>query len=207
MKTTIHQAIAISLSLCLASCGDDDAPGSGQKPPKSLSGPAAEQAPLAKTTRTVTANEVAKKAALDRLETMKQITAVLKPLRDPATALAEEEELNTLFTEYNRLSEVAAAEGISGRLLAGLTAHLAPGDYVDTRAEFQQYMLLVRQLGQPQREMMERLMEIGAPGTVQSKVDLDEHFKTLSSDAENASPGKRPVRPKSESEAEPTPVD
>ena len=153
-----HQALGIITCILLTlftSCGDSqEGHGAKYQPPVD---PDAE--PIVKTTRTVRATEAAKNAALERVKVMQQITKVLKPLRDPETALAKEAELRALFDEYYRLTEVTRSEGIEGDLLAQWTAHLAPDEWRDTRAEFNQYMLLVKQLGEPQRKMMEQLME------------------------------------------------
>jgi hypothetical protein len=151
--------LALCFTFTLAACGDKDDNSStvGETPTAAGAEQAAPQ-----TKRTVKANETAKQAAVDRLAAMQQITAALKPLREPAAALASETELKVLFDEYHRLGKVAADQGIEGRLLDALTAHLAPEKWRDTRTEFQQYMLLVRGLGQPQKEMMERVMDEGA---------------------------------------------
>ena len=149
-------SIALCLALAFASCGgSDDSP---QKPPPLPPGAKDEIEPVTRTEKTVRANKAAQKAALDRIEAMKKITIVLKPLRDPEAALAKEAELEQLFGEYNRFGELAAEQGIEGRPLAALSAHLAPDEWRDVYAEFQQYVLLVKQLGDPQRAMMDRVM-------------------------------------------------
>ena len=114
-----------------------------------------------KTERTVRANETAKQAALDRLAVMQEITKALKPLREPEAALAKEPELKALFDQYFQHTATAADEGIEGRLLAALSAHLAPDDWGDARQEFHRYILLVKQLCPAQRDMMNRLMREG----------------------------------------------
>lgn len=187
MKTRQLLVLGISICYALVSCGGGETEEVTKKT-------APDQAPPKKVAPPVEASEPAKRAALARVATMKQITAVLKPLREPAAALTKEKELKKLFTEYNRLTELAASEGISGRQLARLTTQISPGDWADTRAEFQQYMLLVRQLGDPQRDMMNRLMNVGTPDSAQTIRGLDEHLKSISTGAGKASEATRPAR-------------
>lgn len=194
-----YLSLSTALCLALAACGGPD--DSKPVPPNPELPVAPEKPP--KTERTVTANEAAKKAALDRLEVMKKITVVLKPLREPDAALAKEAELKELFGEYNRLGQAAADEGIGGRLLAALTAHLAPDDWRDARTEFQQYMLLVRQLGDPQREMMDRVMAEGRAETEGASPveEVEKHLEQLDRSAD--SPATRPgAAPASDQPAE-----
>ncbi len=160
-KNFLAQSLAACLALALSSCGGSDSNDTGGS--KGQTSEQGKAAPPKKKIPKVEASDVAKKAARDRIETMKKITAILKPLRDPEAALAKEEELKTLFTEYFEHTQAAASEGIEGSQLARLTTQVAPGTWADTRSEFQQYMLLVRQLGQDQRDMMDRLMKTSTP--------------------------------------------
>lgn len=164
-------ALCLASCLALAACGGSDnvAPTSkehdalleevrARKPPES------NEAPKSRTVR-ITAET--KQVLLDRLEIIKKITLELKPLivpeRDPDGALGKEEALATLFIEYRRLGQLAADDGLTPTEMGGLTAELAADDWYNTRNEFSQFLLLVRQLGEPQLEMIDRVMGTGDP--------------------------------------------
>jgi hypothetical protein len=178
----------IALGIALSSCGGSDSDEKSPAPQSPALDPP-EAKPVGKTKRTVRANEATQEIARKRLEMMKQLTAVLKPLRDPAAALEKEAELTTLFGEYNRLGQAAAAEGIKGRVLDTLTAHLAPDEWGDVRAEFQQYLLLVKQLGEPQREMLDRAMAEGRPAPNAPSEELQHHLEQIKNAAPKTPPG------------------
>ena len=163
--------LCLAASLALAACGGSDnaAPTSkehdalleevrARKPPESNEPPKS---------RTVRITAETKRFLLDRVEIIKKITLELKPLivpeRDPDGALGKEETLGTLFAEYRRLGQLAADDGLTPGEMEGLTTELAGEEWYDTRNEFSQFLLLVRQLGEPQLEMIDRVMGTGDP--------------------------------------------
>ena len=187
--------LCFCLTLCLAFCscgGSDDQP-IPAKP--ALPDPGAAAKPVERSSVTVTATEELQQIALERIEVMKQITAVLKPLRDPAAALTKEDELERLFAQYNELGQQAADQGLKGRPLAALGDHLAPEEARDVRAEFFMYLGLVRQLGEEQREMLVRAMGEGSEAAPAPSDDLQQHLKMLNNSAPSSpapAGGRRP---------------
>jgi len=153
------QMFNLVLCAALTSCGDSSDQPSSAKQPAPI--PQEQREPIKRTSATVTATKETQEIALQRLELLKQITEVLKPLRDPAAALAKEEELQSLFSQYSELGQKAAEQGLKDRPLAALTDHLAPDESSDARAEFFMYLGIVRQLGSEQREMLDRVMGTG----------------------------------------------
>jgi len=189
--------LAFCLCLCLAGCGgsdrNDPAPAKGDGSQTETNSPRTPPAPdEPPKARTVEIGQDAKQALLDRVETMRKITAELKPLispkSDPEGALTKEAALQSLFDEYTRLGKLAEDEGLTRFEIAGLTAKLAPDAWRDTQKEFTQYQLLVRQLGPAQRQMMDRVM--GVKETQAS--ELLDHLNSLSTPPAT---GKRPAKP------------
>ena len=171
--------LCLCLTLCAAFCscgGSDDQP-IPAKP--ALPDPGAAEKPIERSSVTVNATKELQQIALERIEVMKQITAVLKPLRDPAAALAQEAELERLFAQYNQLGQKAADQGLKGRPLAALGAHLAPEEAGDVRAEFFMYLGLVRQLGTEPREMLARAMGEDSDAAPAASDDLQKHLEML----------------------------
>lgn len=176
--------LCVCLTFCLAFCscgGSDDQPIPAK--PALPPDPDAATKPIERSSVTVKATEELQQIALERIEVMKQITAVLKPLRDPVTALTKEDELERLFAQYNQLGQQAADQGLKGRPLAALGNHLAPEEARDARAEFFMYLGLVRQLGQEQREMLVRAMGEDSDAAPAVSDDLQQHLKMLNSPA------------------------
>lgn len=178
-------SLCLASCLALAACGGSDKdsppPKSGGSPTEQITPrtPPSDDAPAK--SRSLRVSEEAQQALRDRVETMKEITAVLKPLvtpkPDPEGALAAEESLQALFAEYDRLGKIAMDEGLTRFEIAGLTAKLAPDQWSDSYKEFTQYHQLVRQLGEPQREMMDRLMGTKDPASTGSA--LQNHLDKL----------------------------
>jgi hypothetical protein len=197
----ILPTFSIVLGVAFSSCGGSDK--EEKSPPKLPASELPEAKPVEKTKVTVRATEATQQIARERLELMKKLTAELKPLREAAAALEKEAELKALFGEYNRLGQAAAADGINGRVLDTVTAHLAPDEWRDVRAEFQQYLLLVKQLGQPQREMLERCMAEGKPAPAAPSAPQQEHLDQIKNAVPPSPPGGRKLQTPTPVEPEP----
>ena len=147
--------LGLVLCLALASCGESEEKSAPTAPP-----PGSQREPVKRTSSTVTATKEIQDIALQRLALMQKLTEVLKPIRDPAAAKAKEAELESLFGQYSELSKKAAELGMKDIPLAALTDHLAPDESKDARTEFFMYLGIVRQLGEEQAEMLDRIMGV-----------------------------------------------
>ncbi|MGI9240840.1 MAG: hypothetical protein ACR2RV_08565 [Verrucomicrobiales bacterium] len=155
--------LGLVLCLALASCGESD-----EKSAPTAPLPGAQREPVKRTTATVTATKEIQDIALQRLALMQKITEVLKPIRDQAAAEAKEAELERLFAQYSGLSQKAAELGMKDIPLAALTDHLAPDDSKDARTEFFMYLGIVRQIGEEQSEMLDRIMGVADRAPVEA---------------------------------------